>query len=351
MLHRLGVRRQLADAQARVRAGAWGAAQCGLAAALAWAFSSEVLGHTRPFFASVAAVVALGLTGGGRLRRTAELAAGVAVGVAVGDGWVSLFGQGIWQIGVVVFLALLAAVAVNGGGLAVSQAAVQAVFVVALPRTPNSGLHRWQDALVGGVAALLVASLLPSDPWKQAARIRERYLTDLAAVLRDAASAVRSGSSTASAEALGRARNLEPLLARWEDALVTGRETVRLSPLRRADDRGDAVLLPGLTRATRNLRVLLRRVTVALETGDPLPRELPSLLEDLAATLEPSTPGAEAIGPLVLLAARLDPAELGATSLSSQVVVAQLRVAMVDLLVGLGLGQDRAREALPTLSG
>ena len=45
----------------------------------------------------------------------------------------------------------------------------------------------------------------------------------------------------------------------------------------------------------------------------------------------------------------LDPAGLGATSLSGQVVVAQLRVALVDLLEGLGFDHDRAREALPTL--
>jgi hypothetical protein len=57
----------------------------------------------------------------------------------------------------------------------------------------------------------------------------------------------------------------------------------------------------------------------------------------------------QAIGPLVDLAARLDPVALGATSLSAQVVVAQLRVAVVDLLDGLGLEHDRARNALPGL--
>lgn len=340
----------LRDAWSRVRAGAWASAQCGLAAAAAWAFSSEVLGHPRPFFASVAAVVALGLTGGGRLRRTAELAAGVAVGVAVGDAWVGLFGQGIWQIGVVVFLALMVAVAVNGGGLAVTQAAVQAVFVVALPRTPLSGVHRWQDAVVGGVVALLVAALLPADPWKDARRLRERYLQDLALVLRDTAQAVRSGSATEAAEALGRGRVLEPVLARWEGALSAGREAARITPFRRdKGDPRDAQLLLAITRATRNLRVLVRRVMVALETGDPLPDALPELLDSLAVALEPRTSSEDAVGPLIELAARLDPVELGTSSLSGQVVVAQLRVALVDLLDGLGLPHARAREALPLL--
>ena len=340
----------LRDAWTRVVAGAWAAGQCGLAAACAWAFSTSVLGHTRPFFASVAAVVSLGLTAGGRIRRTAELAAGVSIGVAMGDAWVAAFGQGTWQIGVVVTLSLLVAVAVNGGGLAVSQAAVQACFVVALPRTPNSGFHRWQDALVGSTVALLVAALLPPDPWKEARRLRQRYLTELAAVLHDIAEAVRTGSSTAAAEALGRGRLLEPVLTRWEASLAAGHEAVRLSPLRRdkGDPRDDRLVRP-LERATRNLRVLARRVTVALESGQPLPGALPEILDELATQLDPATAADDAAGPLISLAARLDPDQLGAASLSGQVVVAQLRVALVDILEGIGLDHDRAREALPPL--
>ncbi|MCU1623958.1 MAG: rane protein-like protein [Frankiales bacterium] len=342
--------RHLRDAWVRVLAGVWAAGQCGLAAAAAWWISTTVLGHSRPFFASVAAVVSLGLTAGGRLRRTAELSAGVTMGVAVGDLWVGLFGQGTWQIGVVVFLSLVAAVAVNGAGLAVSQAAIQACFVVALPRTPNSGFHRWQDALVGGACALLVAALLPPDPWKDARRLRTAYLSDLAGVLRDTAEAVRMQSSTAAAEALGRGRLLDPVLNRWSHALETGREAARISPIRRdKGDPRDMRLLPSLTRATRNLRVLVRRVTVALETGDSLPGELPELLDELANQLDPTTAADDAAGPMIDLAGRLDPERLGATSLSGQVVVAQLRVSLVDLLEGIGLDHDRAREALPVL--
>jgi hypothetical protein len=341
------VKQAVSDSWTRVLAGAWSAGQCGLAAAGAWAFSTQVLGHNRPFFAAVAAVVTLGVSGGGRLRRTADLAAGVALGVAVGDIWVSLFGQGIWQIGIVVFLALIAAVAINGGGLAVSQSAVQAVFVVALPRTPNSGFHRWQDALVGGATALLVAALLPNDPWRDARRLRGRYLGELSAVVRLTATAVRTGSSTVAAEALGRGRLLEPVLIRWESAIEIGRETTRISPLRRSDSSDEKRLVLGLTRSTRNLRVMVRRTMVALETGDPLPERMPDLLDELALILDPDHQ--DVVDHLLTFAAQLDPLTLQAGSLSGQVVVAQLRVVVVDLLEGLGLESSRAREALPTL--
>ena len=347
------LRTAVGDALARVRAGAWGAAQCGLAASGAWAFSTHVLGHQRPFFASVAAVVALGLSGGGRVRRTAELAVGVALGVAIGDLLVGLLGQGSWQIGVVVFVALLLAVAVGGRGLVVTQAGLQAVFVVALPRLPHSGLHRWQDALVGGATALLVAALLPQDPWRQAQRTRRRYVEELAAVLRDTAAAVRAGSTPAVAEALARGRALEPVLTRWDEALAAGRDTARLTPFRRGSqaswDQGRR-LTTGFSRASRNLRVLLRRLVVALESGHALPGALPGLLEDLAGAVLLAGTSDAAVEPLLELAGRLDPDRLEATNLSAQVVVAQLRVAVVDLLDGLGLDHDRARSALPELA-
>jgi uncharacterized membrane protein YgaE (UPF0421/DUF939 family) len=346
-------RRAVSDSWGRVRAGVWPAGQCGLAAAGAWAISTEVLGHSRPFFASVAAVVALGVGGGGRLTRTAQLAAGVTLGVAVGDAWVGVFGQGIWQIGVVVFLALLAAVAINGAGLAVTQAAVQAVFVVALPRVPNSGIHRWQDALVGGATALLVAAVLPANPWKDAKRLRRLYISDLADVLRATSAGTRSGSSSEVAEALARGRALETVLDRWQTALANGRETSRLSPFR--DGRSEfwqsgVRLTQGMLRASRNLRVLVRRLMAATEAGHPIPPVLADLLDELADALALAQCSDAAIGPLVDLAGRLDPVALGASSLTAQVVVGQLRVAVVDLLDGLGLEHDRARNALPSLA-
>ena len=336
----------------RVRAGAWGAAQCGLGAALAWGFSVHVLGHPKPFFASVAAVVALGLRGGQRLRRTAELAVGVALGVLIGDLLVGAIGSGTWQIGVVVFVALLLAVAFGGAGLVVTQAGLQAVFVVALPRTPNSGLHRWQDALVGGAVALLVAGFLSRDPWREARRQRTAYVTELAAVLRDCAEGIRAGSSGQVSAALARGRLIEPALARWHEALQTGRETTLLSPLR--EDRGDywekgQQLTVGLSRATRNLRVLVRRALAALQQGQQLPTCLPDLLDELAAAVDQAADGDGARAPLLALAGKLDPVGLGATTLAGQVAVGQLRVAVVDLLEGLGVEQDQARAALPEL--
>jgi hypothetical protein len=109
-------------------------------------------------------------------------------------------------------------------------------------------------------------------------------------------------------------------------------------------------LQSGVDRATRNVRVLVRRVLFALETDDPLPPALPDLLDRLADVLvllaERDT---SADAALHLLARDLHPTALHADGLSGQVVVAQLRSVVVDLLVAFGEPVDKARAALPHL--
>lgn len=344
----------VAAAGARVAVSAWSIAQCGVAAGVAWTVATMLLGHARPFFACVAAVVCLGVRAAQRLRRVAELAVGVTVGVAVGDLLVGVLGTGPWQIGVVVTIALLLAVALDGGPLIVAQTGLQAVFVIALPRTPGSGFARWQDALVGGLTALAVAALLPADPWRRPQRLGQSALRDLARVLALDAEALRRRDTALAAEALEQGRATVGGLQTWADALQTGRDISRLSPLRR--DPGGRTYLAGnrlqagVDRAVRNLRVLVRRVLFALETGDPLPPALPDLLDRLAEVLvllAEQDAGAQAA--LHLLGRDLDPVGLHAASLSGSVVVAQLRSAVVDLLVATGTPMPEARAALPHL--
>jgi uncharacterized membrane protein YgaE (UPF0421/DUF939 family) len=155
----------VADARrwARTSAGrlwstSWPIAQCGIAAMLAWQIADALLDHPRPFFAPVAAVVCLGASNSARLRRVGELGIGVTIGVGIADVLVREIGNGWWQIGLVVVLAMSTAQLFGGGNLLTAQSAVQAIFLVALPQTPGSGLYRWEDALTGGTCALLVAA-------------------------------------------------------------------------------------------------------------------------------------------------------------------------------------------------
>lgn len=338
----------------RVREGYWAVGQCAVGAGLAWAAAGALLGHQSPFFASVAAVVCLGLRAAQRLRRVGELAVGVTVGVAVGEALVGVIGTGAWQISLVVAIALVLALVLDGGTLVTAQAGLQAVFVVALPSSPGEDFARWQDAMVGGVTALAVAALLPADPWRPAARAKRALLRELTLAVRECADAAAREDPVRAGFALGHVRATQAGLTAWTDAVGTGHDITQLSPLRRRGARAvwqrERDLASAVDRATRNLRVLVRRVLFAVGGGEPLPHELPALLEELAAVLEAlaaDTDPDAVLTALTALAARLDPRELGARGLSGLVVVGQLRSAVVDLLEGLGVEPARARSALP----
>ena len=69
-------------------------AQAALATALAWLIATELIQHESPFFAPISALLVLGLSAGQRGRRAVETAAGVALGIFVGDVLVNLIGGG-----------------------------------------------------------------------------------------------------------------------------------------------------------------------------------------------------------------------------------------------------------------
>jgi len=69
----------------------------------------------------------------------------------------------------------------------------------------------------------------------------------------------------------------------------------------------------------------------------------------LTGSIDANGIDAPGVSELALLAAELDPGALGASGLSSSVVVAQLRSAVVDLLVATGI--DTGRDAGPAHEG
>src|SRR5829696_9568583 len=83
--------------------------QATLAATIAWLVATEVVGHLRPFFAPVAAMITLGLTQGERGRRAVEVVLGVTLGIAVADLLVIELGSGRWQLGVVIAISMTVA--------------------------------------------------------------------------------------------------------------------------------------------------------------------------------------------------------------------------------------------------
>jgi uncharacterized membrane protein YgaE (UPF0421/DUF939 family) len=341
---------------ARLRRYAWHVAQCAVAAALAWSLARFAIGHPTPFFAPVAAIVSLGLGYGRRLRRVAEVTVGVALGVLIGDVFVHVFGAGPWQVLVVVVLAMSIAVLLDASPLLITQAGVQSAIIVTLAPTPQVGFGRWLDAVCGGAVALVVAAVVPRTPLRRPRLVASRVLQDLSGWLEEAAYAVRAPDLDRAYAVLDRARDSDQRIADVRSAAEDGLSVAASSPWRRGhreDMRAVVRLSVPLDRAVRNSRVLLRRVTVVVRRGEKLPDATLRLLDDLAAItatlatdVERRQPAGEVRAGLVDVARRSSAIPIG-VSLSADVVLAQVRSLVVDLLQVTGLGDREALELVP----
>ena len=339
--------------------------QSALAAAIAWLFALEVVGHEAPFFAPVSAVVAIGATLGQRGRRSIELVIGVSVGIAVADLLIAGIGTGAWQLALVVTLATIAAILVGGGELLRVQAAVSAVLVATLqPPTDGIDFTRSIDALVGGSAALLVAWLLPAKPLARVQRAAERAIPELAATIDDIASAVRSRDKSDADAALDRARGLDEMTSSLGEEVQVGFEMSRMSPRRRSSREPLITYSEAASQldlAVRNVRVMARGLTRALNLDEQVPEELADALDDLSTAVrclgdaleEKDSAADEARAAAVRAAGRATLVLEDTGNLSVSVLVGQVRSTAADLLRGLGLDRESAqgvvREAAESL--
>ena len=328
--------------------------QISVAATGAYLIATEVVGHARPFFAPIAAIITLGITVGQRGRRAVELALGVAVGIGVADALVLLTGSGVVSLAIVVPLAMGTAIFLGTGQIFATQAAVSAVLVAVL-QPGGSGFSgaRFVDALVGGAVALLAnALLLPPDPVKMVRRAAEPVLDGLAATLEAIAEAIEAGDEPAAERALLRARELDELEAGLEEAVTISRETARFSPARRSA-RGTvdfyAEASAQIDLAIRNVRVLARGALRGARLRENLPPAVADAVRDLAeacralrvALEDPER--IEGVRTPALHAAATATRVLEETgNLSVTVVVGQVRSTAVDLLRGSGLTYEEA---------
>ena len=278
----------------RVRPHALPIVQTAVAAVAAYYLALLLpLPDQRPVFASIAAVIALGVSYGQRGRRAVELSAGVMLGLVVADLIVHTIGTGPLQIGVVIVVAMSVAVLLRGGEMVIVESAVSALLLVSLePSTDGFSSTRLFEALVGGGVALAVNSLFfPPDPALLASRAAHALFAELGGVLQGLSRALAEGDPKAAGAALVRAREADGRVRELEATLTVARETARLSPPRRgAGDvlarYGDA--LPHLDYALRSARVLARHGLRRVRGTVPAPEAVALAVDDLAeATLAP----------------------------------------------------------------
>jgi uncharacterized membrane protein YgaE (UPF0421/DUF939 family) len=264
----------------------WPILQTAGAAVAAWYLAKLLVSEEQPVFASIAAVVSLGATYGQRPERAIELIGGVVLGIGVADLLVGAIGSGPMQLGLLVLLAMGAAVLLGGGPLLVTEAAVSATLLVLLEPT-SSGLApgRLVEALVGGGVALAVSALaFPPNPVILVGRSAQAIFGGLGRTLEDVAAALADGDRDRSEAALRAAREIDHDLRALDETLVIGGETARFSPGRRSS-RGELDRYARAARhidyAVRNTRVLARHAARFVRAGRSAPPALLGAIHDL----------------------------------------------------------------------
>ena len=332
--------------------------QASLSAALAWLIATRVLGHPTPFFAPVSAIITLGITIGQRPQRAAEVALGVALGIAIADLLVLQIGTGTIQLAVVVGLATSAAIFLGSGQMLATQAAVSAALVATLqPPTDGITFARFLDAIVGGSVALLInAVVLPARPLDLMRRASAPLLAELAGALEDVAVAVERRDHDQAVASLERARAIDELADRFEDAVEVSRETIRYAPPRRGargavESYADAAGRIDL--AVRNVRVLARGVIRALSLDENVPPEIAGALRDLAAAvrglpaaLDDDAAAAEVREPAARAAAQATLVLERTGNMSVSVIVGQIRSTATDLIAATGMTHEDAADTV-----
>lgn len=335
--------------------------QCGLAAGLAWFIAHDLLGHERPFFAPVAAAIALGTGMGRRLRRGIELVLGVVVGVGLGDLLIAQIGSGPWQISAVVILAMSAAVFVDRGALVGTQAASSAILVATLlPPGSAGGYERMLDAAVGGVVALLFMAVMPVHPLKRARREAASLLGVASSVLAEVSDGLDRRDSDTIRAALQEARDTQPAIDAIDEQLAGARELVRISPFyrhRRPEEVMLTALLNPLDNGIRNIRVLARRAIVAVDDQVDVAPALSALIAELGDALvllarrvaghSDALSDAEIHRELRGVAARARRELVYDSGMTETVMLAQLRSVLVDMMQVAGLSKVSALATLP----
>jgi uncharacterized membrane protein YgaE (UPF0421/DUF939 family) len=317
------------------------------------------LGHALPLLAVTVTITALGFSRDARPRRVLETAVGMITGIALSEGMLQLFGHGVWQIALTLLVCLLSARFISGSATFALTVGLQAMLVQILPEPDGGVFVRSIDGIVGGITALVITAVIPRDP-RGLARIDANKLFDIFLEAVDSLKlATRDVDIQVADETLRKVRRTQPLVDNWRMSLDSAISIARISPfLRKYRDelRGQVRLMRGMDLATRNLRVVVRRIDFLLRDRQPRPylADLFEQIGDATRVLARSVQEPEVLDDaqemLVEIIHQLDPKKHGiADQIREASVLLLLRPLLVDLLCASGMSEEDARAELPAV--
>jgi hypothetical protein len=292
----MDLRERLRRARTNLEPSALGQlAQAAVAAGISWELALQLPNHGQPFFAPIAAAIALGAERGTRGRQAIRMMTGVAVGILVGAAVLAVAGAGGWQIVLGTAVALVVTTAAGAPLIVRNQAAASTILIVALHRPgSNLAVQRLEDALIGGAVAILIARfLLPVDPLPLVRNEARNLREQLAAALDEAAAALAGNDREKAEDAVERIWSIDDsALGR---ALLTAREVTRAAPRRRPQRRrveklGE--LYRELEASVFDSHAIATGVVRLAATGGPPPREAVAAIESAAESVRAVEPEA-----------------------------------------------------------
>jgi uncharacterized membrane protein YgaE (UPF0421/DUF939 family) len=345
------------DSLSRVVESLAPAVQITIGALLAYALAHYGLQHETPLLAITVCITSLGFSRDARPRRILQTAIGMVVGIAISEISLIYFGSGILQIALVLLTVLLLARLISASSAFAVTAAIQSMLVQILPAPDGGVFIRTLDGLIGGVMALIVTALIPRDPRGIARTDANKLFDFFIDTLQDLRLALRDTNKTLSNQALKNARATQPLIDNWRMSLDSAISISRISPFlmkHKPELRKQRLIMRAMDLATRNLRVIVRRVNFLLKDDVARPY-LADLFEQLAEAVTNLREGLSdsedldlAQTQLLEIIKQLDPKKFGiADQLREASVLLLLRPLLVDLLCAAGMSEDAARAELP----
>ena len=332
--------------------------QLTVAAVGSYLIAHYVLEHENPVLAVTVTITSLGFNRDARPVRVLRSVCAILLGVLLATGLIALFGQGAWQLAVVLIVVFSVARLLVRDPVFATSAATNATVAAVMPITTGGLVHRVEDAALAAAIALLITVLIPRSSRRIAERDGRGVFSLVAQAVEGVGEALQQGDPAAAELALDRLRRARPLIDAWSQSLDTAKAVARMSPWLRSQ-------LPELERARRALRgcesttrhlALIARRAQAISQGERHPEVGGILIEISRAIglLGREQEDLELVGGarslLGDLAGRLDPAvSIAVPSPAESALVVQCRPLVVDLLVATGLPLPEAQARLAEL--
>jgi hypothetical protein len=332
----------------RTVADAWPLLQGTAAATAAWLIAKYVFHHEQPFFAPIAALVALNTSLGERGLNAVRLLQGVFLGILVGEGTLATLAGGVGSMAVGIFVATALARALGGRRIVIAQAAVSAILTVAVANA-EAGVERLSDALIGAGVALVFSQVLFSpEPVGLLRRAEAAALERMAGGLAQTARALEQDDDELAEQAIAALRELPDDLAELRRVRRASSRVARRTlvwgghsalVVRESENADHLDLLGGscllLARFAPSLSPPERR------TLEPCVRGLAAVLDELAHELGDRETRQRAANRALELANALPRSDSPATS-TPAVMVTGVRLVATDLMVFAGVDLDDA---------